>query len=164
MKQPIILAAVVGLNPNHDKIAELISMLPEEQQENALMFLSGYQPEIPTPDTIMSGKKEWKNIKNISYNPLSDTVSFNYDCRRQLYGNIPFKEGTEERKDLAEKILKLEYDAAKNLLSSFSGGYSPDFECDSWETKFTETSLTDFRAAANGEDLSSHYRNRKSYR
>jgi hypothetical protein len=145
-------------------IAQLISMLPEEQQENALMFLSGHQPEIPNPDTITSGKKEWRNIKNISYNPLSDTVTFEYDHRKQISGSIPFKEGSEERKDLAEKIIKLDYAAAKNLLSAFSGGYSPDFECDSWETRLTEASLTDFRAAANGEDLSPHYRNRKSYR
>jgi hypothetical protein len=160
MKQPIIFAAVLGLNPSNDMIAQLISMLPEDQHENALMFLSGYQPEIPNPDTIKSGKKEWRNIRNISHNPLSNTVSFNYDCRRHVWGEIPFKEGSEERKELAEKILKLEYDAAKNLLSSLSGSYGPEFECDSWETKSTEASLDDFRDAANGEDLSSHYRNR----
>ena len=81
MNANILRLAIQGMvEPTVEHIATLISYLPEEQQENALMIFAGIEHKsIPATSNVDN------NATLISYNPLTGNVQYEYDRPEQKY-------------------------------------------------------------------------------
>jgi hypothetical protein len=73
MRKEIVLLAIAGMNDNTQYIAELVMLLPEEQQEQALIIIAG----IPAP-ILNKTSNVSKDAELTNYNRLTDRVEYTY--------------------------------------------------------------------------------------
>lgn len=82
MNTIILKLAIQAIKPNVEHIATLISYLPKDQQENALIIYAGIEYDsIPATSTVDT------NATLISYNPLTGNVEYEYDKKEEKYFN-----------------------------------------------------------------------------
>lgn len=160
MKPYLIEKTLDGIKPINHNILKLILALPEDQQENALMILTGTIVEVPIATELTYNESKWWDIANITYNPLRDEVSFNFSCYQSISNYCAWSKDSEEYKDLMAKIFECKTeDSARNLARSFSGQNYYTTEYNEVKTCCHHTcSLDRFKSACNGGDLSGNKR------
>lgn len=153
MKPRLIEAALDGIKPINHNILKLVLALPEEQQENALMILSGTIFEIPTPTELFYNSKRWWNITEITYNALRDEVRFRYTHLKSIEWRCAFEKDSDEYKQFVEIVSSLSVESAKEAARAFSGNKYHSILCNETDTSWHHCTLEKFQNACKGDDL-----------
>lgn len=133
----VIRAALNNIEPSVNfkhRVIDLVSMLPQEQHENALAILLGATEDIYLGEVkCESGKQPTDtNYKTIDFNHLTQEYTVQYQVRKEVLICHDFT--SEELEAFKLKALELSENEIKNLLPEKGSNHSWA-KTNEWETK-----------------------------